>query len=907
MSSVQKVFYTVAHSLFYESLDHYQPDKATYLALVKGLLAADWEVVRKGVWFHAVPKGKGLAAQGWKIHVSATQENAERVLSAVVPVLVDERTPFKFGLDRRILSIMTGKAWHRGGAGKFVTIYPDDERHFVALIERLHQGTRGLAGPYILSDRRYRDSRVLYYRFGGLLPTESLSSKGEKDLMLSAPDGTAVPDERQPYFVLPPWVADPLAPPAEEGDGQDDGTLKAGRYQIDSVLTFSNSGGVYLATDRSDGSRVVIKEARPFTNVTPSGDDAVALLAKEHRFLRRVEQEGIAPRPVDFFTDWEHSYLVEEYLGDVPTLRYHASAMERNILLMTRPTTEAVAAYWADLRRVFRRLAEMVEVLHRHGIVFMDLSMNNVLVLDGGRDLKLVDFEGAFEPDVEEPTYIFTPGFASYKDMVRQEYRYESDYYSFGTLLLAYLIPVNGMLAFDPTAHLRFAREICADFRLPSAIVDAIGGLMAAEPADRLSPRAACDLLEQATLTGEPPVLRVRPDLTAACAQVVARTAEHLVRVATPERVDRLFPADPKVFVTNPLGVAYGACGVAYALRRIAGEVDPRIVDWILKQPQDEKSCPPGLYMGLSGVAWSLWELGHQERALAALAAAASHPRLASSPDVFYGASGYGIAALKFFARTGDDRHLDAAVGAAQVLARSAQEEEDRLFWPGENGEVSYGFAHGSSGIAVFLLYLHAVTGDEKWLSLGRRALDFDLAAAETNAEGAFTWRMSRRPGASLLPYLRYGTAGVGVATARYYRHLRDERYRAALDALFPDTDRKYAIFPGRFIGLAGIGEFLLDLRKEPEYEERAQAALERLVTGLLLFQVESADGLAFPGYELFRLSCDLGTGSAGIALFLHRYLTDGPHEFLADELLEAPAAAAGAGRPFALTNGTHR
>jgi hypothetical protein len=264
------------------------------------------------------------------------------------------------------------------------------------------------------------------------------------------------------------------------------------------------------------------------------------------------------------------------------------------------------------------------------------------------------------------------------------------------------------------------------------------------------------------------------------------------------------------------------------------------------------------------------------------------------------------MAQLKFFSWTRDWRHVDAAVRAAEEIASAARDEEGRLYWPGEDGDVPYGFAHGSSGIATFLLALYAATGDGRWIETGRRALEFDLHAAEPNAEGASTWRMTRK-GATTLPYLRYGTAGVGLATVRYCQRLGDARYRDALEALFPDTDRKYAIFPGRFVGLAGIGEFLLDLQEVPGFEGRARAALERLVTGLLLFQVESEQGLAFPGYELFRLSCDLGTGSAGIALFLRRWLSGGRQDFLLDEPTgtNASRAAGASSRPVSLTNGT--
>src|SRR5262249_5059674 len=152
-----------------------------------------------------------------------------------------------------------------------------------------------------------------------------------------------------------------------------------------------------------------------------------------------------------------------------------------------------------------------------------------------------------------------------------------------------------------------------------------------------------------------------------------------------------------------------------------------------------------------------------------------------------------------------------------------------------------------------------------------------DLAQAETTPEGYATWRIRRHPTATMLPYLRYGTAGVGLATVRYQWLLGEAQYREALERMHPDVNRKYAVFPGRFIGLTGMGEFLLDLAVTPGFEARAEASLQRLISGLLLFEVETEKGSGFPGYELFRLSTDVGTGSAGIALFLHRYLTRRP------------------------------
>jgi len=63
------------------------------------------------------------------------------------------------------------------------------------------------------------------------------------------------------------------------------------------------------------------------------------------------------------------------------------------------------------------------------------------------------------------------------------------------------------------------------------------------------------------------------------------------------------------------------------------------------------------------------------------------------------------------------------------------------------------------------------------------------------------------------------------------------------------------------------------------------------VLAGLLHFKMARETGVAFPGPTRTRISCDLGQGSAGIAFFMHRYLTNGHASFMLDELLlEQPA-----------------
>jgi hypothetical protein len=124
------------------------------------------------------------------------------------------------------------------------------------------------------------------------------------------------------------------------------------------------------------------------------------------------------------------------------------------------------------------------------------------------------------------------------------------------------------------------------------------------------------------------------------------------------------------------------------------------------------------------------------------------------------------------------------------------------------------------------------------------------------------------------------------------------------LDRIFLDTNRKYAIFPCRFKGLAGLGEFLLDAYAFTGERRFLQGAY-RVASGISLFRVERPAGVAFPGEMLRRISCDFATGSAGVAHFLHRLThRELPAAFMLDEHFLTGAAAMPGARVMAVAGG---
>ncbi|HLJ27751.1 MAG TPA: class III lanthionine synthetase LanKC [Candidatus Angelobacter sp.] len=876
MRSRQNPLYRLLDKDYYETFDAYVPRRADFYDSVASMLPPNWRMQKKAVWFHCHSPQSDTPMQGWKIHISATPANAMDILSRVTNILFRRMdTDFKFALDMSIVFLMNSKNWPRGGSGKFITIYPRDNHQFIELLEELYLATRNLRGPYVLSDHRYKDSGVVFYRYGGMRLYEVVNVKGERTPMLVGPDGSHFPDERQPYPVTPPWASKVL--PTEEPVEQSENAhyLKQKRYEVEDVLSFSNAGGVYLATDRSTGKRVVIKEARPCVNPTANGYDAVQLLKKEYRLLALIEHACIAPKPIDLFEEWEHWFLVEEFVEGLP-LASHSG--EHNILLRTRAAEEDFLVWRKTFFSVCANLFAALEALHDHNIVFADLSTNNVIIEAATGKLKLIDFEGAYELGIDRPTALYTPGFVSQNRLAGCDAAMDDDTYAAGAVLMSYLFPITGFFHLNPKARQDMMAAIQRDSRLPEAVVQMILALMDPDATRRPRPGRISEVLTVcAAAEPEPP----QPEkLTRDYEAVVQGIVMHLNDVATHARQDRLFPTDQKLFVTNPLSLAWGAAGVGYALSKVTCGPQEDVAAWILRHPICAERYAPGLYAGISGIAWSLLEMGKSSQAEEIFQRTFNHTLLNHSSDIFYGIAGWGMTCLRFFVATGNQLYLDQARMAGRHLLATCQKSQDLCYWS-DSDDVPLGFAHGASGIAVFLLYLYLATHQEEFLATGRRGLEFDLRHTAITKDLGLSWRRSVQGNSPLYPYWQSGSAGVGMSVLRYWRLLGGNQYWSILEKIFVDVDRKYAVFPGRFMGLAGLGDFLLDMH-EVSGEARFLQSAHKVAEGIMSFQVERR-GIAFPGDSISRLSCSYGNGSAGIAVFLNRLLGERGNHFMLD------------------------
>jgi tRNA A-37 threonylcarbamoyl transferase component Bud32 len=831
-----------------------------------------WTRQDHGVWRHWSPPGPPGPEQGWKVHVSATPDRLSAVLDAVARACFGQGVPFKHLATPDCFLMLHQKHSSRVQAGKFCAAYPSGVPAARLLMERLACDLAGEPGAYVLTDRRFRDSRVVHYRYGAFRRRERLLADGTRLPLVRDADGNDVPDERRPSFVLPPGVTDPFAAarrPAATGGPA--GTARQDReparpivlnerFEVQEVVRHSNGGGCYRALDRRTGATVFVKEARADNGYGADWQDARTRLRREHATLVRIHAEapGLCPEPVDYFTGWEHEFLVTEFVAGRPLLTW---AAVHQVLPQMDTGAERRAAYLARAGEIVDRLTADVERLHAIGLRFGDLSHGNVLVGDDGT-VRLIDFETA-TPLTEPPLEMGTLGYQVPKGL--REQGVDGDAYGLAALAMLLLFPLARPLQADPAGRLELHRRDL-DRHLPLP--------------DRLWERAAryYRLHERTPPAGparSPFALPTAADLDrdprACLAALGDGLAAGITAMAGPEDAGRLYPPSPAGYRTNTHCLADGSAGVLLALHRWGAPVPDAHRERFRRDALAASAgLAPGLQAGSAGIAWVLAELGHREEAERLLGEAAGHPLLATSSLLGHGAAGVGMVHLQLAALTGEPAHLERAARTADALLG------DGL--AGVLGEAGTpGLDEGLSGVALFLHALAGRTGDARYTAAALRLAHAELDKAEDHGEDGL--RFTDRGGRRVITYLSIGSAGVAAVASRLAADTGDARCAALLPRLLVPCLATSSVEPGLYTGLASWAYAMAEHADHAGGpDDRATAV--RIATSLAKYTVRFPGGLRVLGSFEPRFHCDLATGGAGVLLALARVL-GGPRDGL--------------------------
>lgn len=834
--------FTMADASFYDAMHSERTAGESFPAATREL-PDGWRRYEQDDWFVVDPGTSGLRGQGWKIHASAALDNAERVLDGVWEYCIARGIQFKFLRSKTALTARLSKYAPRAFSGKLVTIYPADDHECEKILTELGNALEGEHSPYILSDLRWGKG-PLYVRYGAFANRYSVDENGDVVAAIEDADGNLVADRREPVFYTPPWVTLPdfLAPHLAARNAVKVAELP---YAIERVLHFSNGGGIYVGRDNRTGEQVVLKEARPYAGLDAHGHDAVRRLEREHEVLQLLAGIPGIPRVHDLFWLGEHRFMVMDHVdGEVLS-----KAIVLRYPLIDPSAGEREYAEFTDwVVRTFEQVEATITAVHERGIVYGDLHLFNIIVREDG-SIALLDYEVAAPVGEAVRPGLGNPGFSA----PRSATGFGLDRYALACLRLAIFLPMTTLLGLHRPKARHFAEIISAHFPVSQEFL-----------------AAGVDVIVPPT-TPATPSPRVEPDRHA-WPELRADLVRSIVGSATPDRDDRLFPGDIQQFAVGGLGLAYGAAGVLYALSATGGGRFPEFEQWLVQRATNPAAGSRlGLYEGLHGVSFALDHLGYQREALDILDICLRERWEALGPDLAGGLAGIGLNLLHFADRTGEPTLRLAARRAAELVADGIGEEAPPGAEPliSGGGQPHAGLLRGQAGQALFLLRAYDDTGDETFLDRAAVALRKDLRRCVVRDNGT----MEVNEGWRTMPYLDVGSIGIGLVLDEYLARRADERFAEANDRIRQAANSRMYILPGLFSGRAGILLYLAGRSATPATDP----AVAKQVSGLAWHALPYADGLAFPGTALLRLSSDLATGTAGVLLALGAALHDEP------------------------------
>lgn len=873
--------YSITNKYYYEDI-LYKDTSNEFKDIVEDVLPYEWKIEKMSMFYSCKCEKNNLLPQGWKIHVSSNLNNCKNILRSVAKVAVESNTVFKFMRDTSILRLSSEKIYPKEGSGKFITLYPESTEKFLWILEALYKKLKKYEGPYILSDKRYKDCSVLYYRYGGFKSNYRINAEGMNIPTLKDIDGSVIDDIRKPYFEIPISISDPV----EQICSEEEDSYLHENYLIRDVLYSSNSGGVYRATRKSDKENVIIKEARPYTCMVNRNIDSIDLREKEYRMLKMLEQYDIAPRPIEIFKDWEHIFLVEEYVEGIDFQQFSA---QNNVFYKNFEDDSQLDKYIKNILKIFIKIVNILEIIHKNGFVVTDLSPKNVLVTDELK-VKIIDLEACLAVDEKDICQLSTSG---YSEKMSSGNLIKSDLYSLGCVFFSSLINRNEMIKIDSDVINRTLDSLYMDYSLPEDLKNIILELMDKRIDNRPELGNIKYRLENLIARKEnyKRVHRKKDysELNIKYKKIIDDCVECIDKISTVYRNDRLFPNMP--LINNPLNITNGALGNIYAFEKLNySDKTNKYKEWILNKLERMDLYPPGLYVGISGIAWVLLEMGEVEKAKKVISKCENNSLFNNMYGLRTGLAGYGIALLKFWIKTNDTKYLNMAKKVGDRLIREAKLDtsNNTLYWADSEINNKIGYGDGSSGISIFFLYLHIASKDNVYLEIGQSALEHDLLQKKQLRECSYYSFPSDNKNAKILyPYFMKGNAGVLSALIRYYKLTKDKKYYEEIESILPAVHVKHSINPGLFLGLAGLGNIMLDchyILGDDSYLDMAYNIAE----GIDLFKVKYDEGILFPGDYASKLSTDFGSGTSGIILYLNRLINKGDNFcFFLDELFD--------------------
>jgi tRNA A-37 threonylcarbamoyl transferase component Bud32 len=349
---------------------------------------------------------KDIQAKGIKIHVSATSVNYQDIINTFFDFIKSKHVHYKIISSYKDLIDINAGVYGYSQIGKIITIYPHKNEVLIYL-ELLSRMYKEFCSVDIPTDFSYKNSSVIYYRYGNIL--NKIESEYERSKKARHSQLKGIPDFNiKKHDVIPK------------------------KYVFIETITKKAKGGVYLALDLENKQKAIIKESTFLGDLDSAGTDSIDRIINEYEVLKKLSKYSFLPKILDIFYVRKNLFIVESYFQ---CITMHEYAIDRKVTV-------------AEKIKYYNLLLCEVEKLHKRNIVHRDITLTNILVDFKSEKVYIIDFE--FAVDLHKEEMLFQKYIGGTQGYVNNRYKsinFSVDFYSLATCLY-YLIQSDEYLEY---------------------------------------------------------------------------------------------------------------------------------------------------------------------------------------------------------------------------------------------------------------------------------------------------------------------------------------------------------------------------------------------------------------------------------------------------------------------------